>query len=84
MEYYLILVAVLIVFCSILILQGKSPCEKSLAFNQLSSLVALFIVLLSTYEYYKTYVDIAIIYSLFSFVATMALLHFGNKKTDEV
>ena len=81
MEYYLILVGILIVSCSILILQGKDACEKSLAFNQLSSLVALFIALLSTYEYYRTYVDIAIIYSLFSFVATMALLHFGKKET---
>ncbi len=53
----------------------KENYSKILVFNQVANLVTLLIALLSTYEYYRSYMDIAIIYCLLSFVVMKMLLH---------
>ena len=78
MIYYLIIVSIIMVIYVFMALNFKISHSKILVFNQITSLLTLFIAMLSSYEYYRTYIDIAIIYSLLSFITMKALLHFGS------
>lgn len=84
MHYYLLILVVLLVVCIAMMLFNKDAYEKILVFNQLSSLVTLAIAMLASYKYYQTYLDIAIIYSFFSFVAINALLYYLKVKRNNV
>lgn len=55
---------------------------KILFLNGLTNLVIVLIVILGTYQYYESYIDIAIIYACLSFVANQAILKFFISKSE--
>ncbi len=83
MFYYLIIISVIIIAYLAMALTFKESYSKILIFNQITNLVTLSIAMLSTYEYYNSYMDIALIYCLLSFVVMKILLHLEIIKKNE-
>lgn len=74
----LLVVANFIVVLTIMLLFNKDFFAKFLYLNSINNYVIVFIVLLSSYYY--SFIDIALIYVLFSFIFTQAVLKFFKEK----
>jgi multicomponent Na+:H+ antiporter subunit F len=71
-----IITSLIILVVVILLLITKEFLQKILVFGVLSNLAMLFIVILGSYKYNESYIDIAIIYILLSFIVNKAILQF--------
>lgn len=56
--------------------------ERLIIFSQISSLATLFIAFLAAMTGHEMYIDIAILYSLFSYIAIKALLYHKKHKVQ--
>jgi len=75
------LVSLFICLIVILLIKTKNVFTKILLLNSLTSLIALFICFLGSFSINDSYIDIAIIYFLLSFIATSSYLkYFVQKK----
>lgn len=68
-EIYLLIVALILVGLNIVILFSKDFIEKLILIAIFGNIVILFISLLASFDYYRYYVDIAIIYSFLGYIA---------------
>jgi multisubunit Na+/H+ antiporter MnhF subunit len=80
-DYILIILLVIIAAYSLFAAFGKDIFERIIYFNQINSLVVLFIAILASYDSYNFYIDIAILYSLFSFISSKILIYYFRNKT---
>jgi multisubunit Na+/H+ antiporter MnhF subunit len=91
---YLIVISVIILIYAIFACVSQNFLERVIIFSQINSLSTLFIAFLASMSGREMYIDIAILYSLFSFIATKALLfhkkykialttnHYNNQPND--
>jgi multicomponent Na+:H+ antiporter subunit F len=87
-KYLIIIILLCILFLIITGLIRDSFFDKLLCINTATNLVVVIICLLGSYKYNQSYIDIAIIYGLLSYITTMAFLRFfinaqNHKTTDE-
>lgn len=73
----LITIFILISFIGLLL--QKDILTKFVFLNFITNLAILFIVTLGSYKYNESFIDIAIIYALLSFIASEALLRFISR-----
>ncbi len=77
---YLFLLAIILVVYAVFALVSNNFHEKIIIFTQMSSIVTLFISMLASIKAYEFYIDIAILYSLFSFISMKALIFYNNSR----
>jgi multicomponent Na+:H+ antiporter subunit F len=87
-KYLIIIVFLCILFLAVTALIRESFFDKLLCINAATNLAIVIICLLGSYKYNQSYIDIAIIYGLLSYITTMAFLRFfineqTHKTTDE-
>ncbi|MCC8417362.1 MAG: monovalent cation/H+ antiporter complex subunit F [Rickettsia endosymbiont of Bryobia graminum] len=73
---FLILTLLFIAVVTYLLIKDRNVFIKILLLNNLTSIVSLFICFLGSYKMNNSYLDIAIIYFLLSFVASSAYLKY--------
>lgn len=82
---FLVLILLFIAIVTYLLIKDRNVFIKILLLNNLTSIVSLFICFLGSFKMNSSYLDIAIIYFLLSFVASSAYLkyfrqlYFDNK-----
>jgi len=72
----LFVIFIMIIVC---IFKVKDFFSRIICLNSISNLVALFIANLGTYEGRESYLDVALIYMLLSYVFTIALLRINRR-----
>ncbi|MDF2965058.1 MAG: putative monovalent cation/H+ antiporter subunit [Rickettsiaceae bacterium] len=87
-KYLIVIVILAILILTILTIVRESLFDKLLCINSATNLVIVLICLLGSYKYNQSYIDIAIIYGLLSYITNMAFLRFfinnqNHKITDE-
>ncbi len=80
MEYYLVVLSILMIICMLMALFNKATYTKILIFTQVNNMATLFIAMLSSYQHYNLYIDIALIYAFLSFIAIKSLIYYENNK----
>lgn len=73
---FLVLTLLFIAVVTYLLIKDRNVFIKILLLNNLTSIVSLFICFLGSYKMNNSYLDIAIIYFLLSFVASSAYLKY--------
>lgn len=82
MEYSLVILGVLGIIVTIRMVLGPTIWDRLLTFNQLSSKIVISIVLLSVITEQIFLLDIAIVYTLFSFVSTVLIARFIKERGE--
>lgn len=82
MVYFISILGLLSVFVVCRMVLGPTIWDRLLAFNQLSSKIVVSIVLLSLFTEQSFLLDIAIVYTLFSFVASVLIARFVKDKGE--
>ncbi|XVN42390.1 MAG: monovalent cation/H+ antiporter complex subunit F [Candidatus Rickettsia vulgarisii] len=73
---FLVLTLLFIAIVTYLLIKDRNIFIKILLLNNLTSIVSLFICFLGSYKMNNSYLDIAIIYFLLSFIASSAYLKY--------
>ena len=82
LNIFAIIITIFIVILLIGLLLEKEIFAKFLFLSSITNVIALMIVILGSYQYNESFLDIALIYSLLSFIASQGLLKFviGRQK----
>ena len=80
MVYFISILGALGIIVIIRMIQGPTIWDRLLAFNQLSSKITISIVMLSIITSQSFLLDIAIVYTLLSFIATVLIARFVREK----
>ena len=83
LEYYLIIISVLLLMLSLRLVFGSSRQEKIIISAIIGNLVILFISVMSAFKYYNFYVDISIIYAFFGFIVYKSIFKFIHKTNEQ-
>lgn len=75
-KLFLMLSLIFIIISIIIMMMEKEPMSKILLLNFISNLGIIFIVLLSTYKFNYSYIDVGIIYAFVGFIAFKAYLKY--------
>lgn len=83
--------AILIILCSMMLIllrafKGPTPYDRILAANLFGSATVLIIALLAGLHHYPMFLDMALLYGLINFIATIGLLRYftyGSLHHDE-
>ncbi len=76
LNIFAIIITIFIVVLLIGLLLEKEIFAKFLFLNSITNVIVLMIVTLGSYQYNGSFLDIALIYSLLSFIASQGLLKF--------
>lgn len=76
MNIFLIIILLFIMVVVLLLIKERNIYSKILLLNSLTSIVGLFICFLGTFKTNSSYLDIALIYFLLSFIASSAYLKY--------
>ena len=79
LNYCLIFLSLIVLLLIIGLIKNRNIFIKILFLNTITNIIALFICFLGTFTFNDTYVDIAIIYLLLSFIATLAYLKYFSQ-----
>ena len=82
MGYWITALGVLGTFAIIRMLLGPTIWDRLLAFNQLSSKVVVAIVFFGIYTNQSFILDIAIVYTLFSFISSVFIARFVRDRGE--
>lgn len=80
MVYFISILGAFGIIVIIRMIQGPTIWDRLLAFNQLSSKITISIVMLSIITSQSFLLDIAIVYTLLSFIATVLIARFVREK----
>lgn len=80
MVYYLSILGVLGIVVVLRMILGPTIWDRLLAFNQLSSKITISIVMLSIITNQSFLIDIAIVYTLLSFISSVLIARFVKEK----
>ncbi len=75
-KYLILTIFIFILILSFTTILRKSVLDKLLCINMTTNLIVVLICLLSSYKFNQSYIDIAIIYGLLSYISIMAFLRF--------
>ncbi|MDX2049787.1 MAG: monovalent cation/H+ antiporter complex subunit F [Rickettsiaceae bacterium] len=81
-EYLLAITSFIILFYCIVILFTKSEYGKIIIFFQVNSLATLLIAIFASIYGHRAYIDIAFVYSLFSFISAKILIYYQSNNTQ--
>ena len=84
--FFILFISLILFVSTIALLTNKELFTRILFLNYISGMSVLMISALSLYSYNSSYIDIAIIYVLLSFIASFAFLHyfkFRSKNKDK-
>jgi len=81
LNLFIIILFIFISFLLYIFLKNKDVFTKLLVLNSLTSVITLFICFLSTFKANSSYIDIAIIYFILSFIAGNAYLKYFKQPT---
>ena len=82
MIIFLSFISIIILMSIIALIFNKEIFTKILFLNYISGLVILLISIISLYPYKSSYIDIAIIYAILSFIASVGFLNYFKIKKD--
>lgn len=82
MRYLLEILILLSVFTTLRMLLGPTIWDRLLAFSQLSSKVVIGIVLFSLITDQNHILDVAIVFTLFSFMSNVLIAHFIKERGE--
>lgn len=80
MQYFIAVIGILVIFVIIRMVLGPTIWDRMLTFNQLSSKIVISMVFFSILSKQTFLLDIALVYTLFSFVATVLIAHFVKER----
>lgn len=80
MIYFMTVLGILGIIVIVKMVQGPTIWDRLLTFNQLSSKIIISIVMLSLITSQSYLLDIAIVYTLLSFIATVLIARFVRDK----
>ncbi|MEX1377028.1 MAG: monovalent cation/H+ antiporter complex subunit F [Eubacteriales bacterium] len=80
MVYFISILGTLGIIVIIRMIQGPTIWDRLLTFNQLSSKITISIVMLSIITSQSFLLDIAIVYTLLSFIATVLIARFVRER----
>lgn len=80
MQYFIAFIGILSIFVIIRMVMGPTIWDRMLTFNQLSSKIVISMVFYSILSKQTFILDIALVYTLFSFVATVLIAHFVKER----
>lgn len=83
-NFYLVVTILFIGLIVCLLINGKNIFIKILLSNSLTSIVTLFICFLGSFKANNSYLDVAIIYFLLSFIASSAYLKYFIIQSNNV
>ena len=82
MIIFLSFISIIILISIIALILNKEIFTKILFLNYISGLVILLISIISLYPYKSSYVDIAMIYAILSFIVSIGFLNYFKIKND--
>ena len=82
MQYFLYALGILIILAVVRMVLGPTIWDRLLVVNQLSNIIVISIVLLSLITNQSFLLDIAIVYTLFSFVSSVLIARFIRGKGE--
>jgi multisubunit Na+/H+ antiporter MnhF subunit len=81
-KYLIILLILSILILSLITIFRESVFDKLLCINFATNIIIVLICLIGSYKSNQSYIDIAFIYGLLSYITTMAFLRYFINKQD--